>query len=497
MSWHEALPATYRWLESLSLKSIDCLTNDHVCIVAVKPEGNGKTGFTIETKFLDDGLKQQLVQAATSIGWLGKSGAQTVVVGPQKFVLVSLSKIKTSAPQKSRQAGIDCVSELKGRMYKHLAICEGQELSAIDCFEGIGLGWFESQAFKGKKEEENFPESIGILGQQISPSELKNRLAIMKGITMARLVQDAPPNWLDPDMFAEFAQGICQQFEIKCRILGRREMEEKKMGSFLSVAGGSLKDPKMIIMEIEGEDTSRTKLMIGKGLTFDSGGISLKPGSGMDEMKYDMSGGAAVLGVARALAEIKPKTNVVCLIGAVENMPGHHATRPGDIVQAYNGKTIEVLNTDAEGRLVLADCLAYGIDAYKPELVIDAATLTGAVLQGLGSAGAAVVSNDQDLADHLVALGCKIGEPYWHMPMWPELDKEVKGEVGDLKNIANPSVKAGTLIGGVFLREFVGATKWAHLDIAGTAWNCRATGFPSTGGSGFGLRLMLAECLEE
>jgi leucyl aminopeptidase len=215
----------------------------------------------------------------------------------------------------------------------------------------------------------------------------------------------------------------------------------------------------------------------------------------MEEMKFDMSGGAAVLGAAMTLAKLRPPTKVVCVIAASENMPSGSATKPGDVVRAMNGKTIEVLNTDAEGRLVLADALAYVVADYKPNLVLDIATLTGAVLQGLGTVGAAVVSNDQATADYVIRTAQAWGEPLWQLPLWPELKKEVKGDIADLRNIAKGNVKAGTIIGAAFLREFVGDTKWAHLDIAGTAWNTLAIGYPQSQGSAFGLRSLVAACL--
>jgi leucyl aminopeptidase len=267
------------------------------------------------------------------------------------------------------------------------------------------------------------------------------------------------------------------------------------MGSFLSVADGGNTEPRTIVIEIDGKDNSKSIALVGKGLTFDSGGISIKPSAGMEEMKYDMSGGAAVLGVARYFSKVKPPVKVVCIIGASENMPSGTATKPGDIVRAMNGKTIEVLNTDAEGRLVLADCLHYAISQYKPAMVIDIATLTGAVLMALGCVGAALMANDAATAQHILKAAEGMGEPLWQLPLWPELEKETKSEIADLKNIAKANVKGGSIMGGMFLKEFVGDAKWAHLDIAGTGWNCQATGYPPGGGSTFGLRTMVAACM--
>ena len=279
-------------------------------------------------------------------------------------------------------------------------------------------------------------------------------------------------------------------------VWGRDEILKNKMGSFHSVAQGTHIDPKFIAIEIEGKDTSRWASLVGKGLTFDSGGISLKPSSGMHEMKYDMCGGAAVLGSAYYLGQVKPAVNVVCLIGAVENMPGAYATRPGDIVSSHSGKTIEVLNTDAEGRLVLVDLLSYAIETYKPDFVVDVATLTGAVLFGLGTIGAAVMSNQEKFCRYLEEKSHEQGEPLWQLPLWPELDQELKSDFADLKNITSPAVKAGSITAAVFLKQFVGETTWAHLDIAGTGWDCKATGFPKSGACAFSMRTLSKACLD-
>jgi leucyl aminopeptidase len=253
----------------------------------------------------------------------------------------------------------------------------------------------------------------------------------------------------------------------------------------------------MIVMEIAGKDTTKTRAIIGKGLTFDAGGISLKPSKAMEEMKYDMSGGAAIMGSVYLLSKIQPATNVAALIGCAENMPGAKASKPSDLIRARNGKTVEILNTDAEGRLVLADTINYAATEFKPEFMINAATLTGSVIHALGHNGAALMSNNQPLADRLLQVAKKEGEPTWQLPFWPEIGKEIKGTCGDLQNIAKPGVLAGSIIGGIFLREFVEDVPWAHLDIAGAAWQCKATGFPKQGGSAYAVRTMAGMCLGE
>ena len=310
-----------------------------------------------------------------------------------------------------------------------------------------------------------------------------------------RMLQDAPANWLDPIRFADIARDMAGEFGIKVKIANKEEITAMGMGLFIAVSNGSDIEPRLITLEIDGQDNSKTVALVGKGLTFDAGGISLKPSASMEEMKYDMSGGAAVLGTALYLAKVKPPTKVVCVIGATENMPSGKAVKPGDVIVAMNGKTVEIQNTDAEGRLVLADLLHYVGTSYNPELTVNIATLTGAVLMALGTAGSALLTNDQDSADHVLKTARHVGEPMWQLPIWPELEKETKGDTADYNNIAKPNVKAGTIMGAAFLREFVGERKWVHLDIAGTGWNTKATGYPSSGGSAWGLRTMAELCL--
>jgi leucyl aminopeptidase len=302
---------------------------------------------------------------------------------------------------------------------------------------------------------------------------------------------------MNSECLAQIAQDISFDYKLEFNVKGRQEISEMGMGAFESVAQGTETDPKLITITVPGRDRSRKVALVGKGLTFDSGGISLKPSLGMGEMKYDLCGGAAVIGVAHYLAKVSPPTDVVCVVGAVENLPGRMATRPGDVVTTMSGKTVEILNTDAEGRLVLCDLLHYVQKQFKPEFIIDTATLTGAVLMALGSVGSALISDNDRFCEYVLRVSKDVGEPLWRLPLWPEFKKEVKSDIADLKNIANPNVRAGTILAGVFLKEFIQQdTLWAHIDIAGTAWNCQATGFQGSGGTGFILRTMASACLQ-
>jgi leucyl aminopeptidase len=268
-------------------------------------------------------------------------------------------------------------------------------------------------------------------------------------------------------------------------------MKKLGMGSLLGVSKGSEEPPAFIILEHHGGIKNDPPVVIvGKGITFDTGGISLKPPANMDEMKMDMSGGSVTIGTLSAAAALKIPLNIVGLIPASENMPSGTAIKPGDILKSMSGKTIEVLNTDAEGRLILADALTYAA-RYKPKAVIDLATLTGAVIVALGHEAAAVVGNNDELATCLQQCGEVTGEKLWPLPMWPEHEKAMESDIADLKNIASPGFGAGTITGGAFLKAFVGEFPWCHLDIAGTSWSGKDKPYTPKGASGFGVRLLI------
>ena len=257
------------------------------------------------------------------------------------------------------------------------------------------------------------------------------------------------------------------------------------------MARGADEPPKFILIQYSGgKKGEKPFAFVGKGITFDTGGISIKPSSKMDEMKFDMCGAATVLGIMQAVGRLKPKVNIVGAIAATENMPGGHATKPGDIVRAYNGKTIEILNTDAEGRLVLADALAYVSQKHDPRYMVNFATLTGAVIIALGHVASGVMGNDEKLIDAIRKAAEASGEKVWPLPLWDEYCDDIKSKIADVKNLGAPR-QAGTIAGGAFLKEFVGETPWAHVDIAGTAWRDKDQPYMPAGPSGVGIRLSL------
>ena len=496
-SWKNLLPDTIDWLGQVQFSAGESAAGAHT-VVAIKTNEDQKDAFTLNAPKLANELVQKISAGATSLGWKPSAGALHLVIDGAGYTLVPQSSVKVHTKQVARQLGLDAAKATKDLKIGHLAFAAAEGLPGTEVFDGYVSGLYTCSAFKGtrKRDLSRFPGRLTLLGAAHSAEHLAQHLAFAKAQAFTRFLQDSPANYMNPIKLADIAKEMAQDAGLKVKILDKEQMTKLGMGSFLSVSDGGSTEPRTIVIEIDGHDMSRTVALVGKGLTFDSGGISIKPSAGMEEMKYDMSGGAAVLGTAYYFAHVKPPVRVVCVVGATENMPSGTATKPGDVVRAMNGKTIEVHNTDAEGRLVLADVLHYAISEYKPELTIDIATLTGAVLMALGCVGAAVMSNDQATAQSVMEAGASEGEPLWQLPLWPELEKETKGDVADLKNIAKPSVKGGTIMGGLFLKEFVGSAKWVHLDIAGTGWNCQALGYPSSGGSTFGLRTLVAACLK-
>ncbi|MAT52272.1 MAG: leucyl aminopeptidase [Porticoccaceae bacterium] len=305
--------------------------------------------------------------------------------------------------------------------------------------------------------------------------------ALARGINFARELGDLPPNVCNPTYLAKRARELAKnQPKLTAKILSEKQMRDLKMGSLLSVTAGAETPAQMIILEYKGAPRSNAPIaLVGKGVTFDSGGISLKPGAGMDEMKYDMCGAASVFGAMVSAAELDLPVNIVGIIPAVENMPSGNATRPGDIVTSMSGQTIEILNTDAEGRLILCDALTY-VGRYKPKAVVDIATLTGACVVALGNHATGLFSNNDELATALLRSGEAAGDRAWRMPIWEEYDQQLKSNFADMANVGGRN--AGSVTAACFLARFTRDYTWAHLDIAGTAWksggNKGATGRP-------------------
>ncbi|MGN6585936.1 MAG: leucyl aminopeptidase family protein, partial [Solirubrobacterales bacterium] len=305
----------------------------------------------------------------------------------------------------------------------------------------------------------------------------------------ARDLQGTPANFATPSHLAERAEEIAAGSDaLSVEVFGRAELEEKGMGGLIAVGQGGPQEPKLIVLRYAGGGSGPKLALVGKGVTFDTGGISLKPGAGMHEMKMDMSGGAAVLEATAAIAELGLPLDLIAVVPSTENMPSGTAIKPGDVITQYNGKTVEVNNTDAEGRLILADALAYAVE-QGAERIVDLATLTGAVEIALGSTYAGLISNDDALSAAVTEAGEITGELVWRLPLHPEYKELMKGTVADLSNLGKKR-KAGTITAASFLEEFVGETPWAHVDIAGTAWDVGRE-YTGNDASGYGVRLLV------
>ncbi len=316
-------------------------------------------------------------------------------------------------------------------------------------------------------------------------------MIIGHAVNQARYWIDLPPSALTPPELASKAREIAEKHGLKLTIFGEKKIQELGMGGLAGVSAGSHQDCQFVVMEYDcGDKNAPTLAYVGKGITFDSGGLSLKPPAYMETMKEDMSGASAVISVMQVIAQLKPKVNVVSITALSENLPSGTATKPGDILRFYNGKTAEVLNTDAEGRLVLADALSYAVKHFKPTMIIDLATLTGACAYALGPFYAGLMSEHDELADQVLAAADTSGDYAWRLPLTDDYKAAIKSDVADIKNIGNKKISAGAITAACFLQNFVGDVPWVHLDIAGTAFGVPNISYYGTGGTGYGVRLL-------
>jgi leucyl aminopeptidase len=371
----------------------------------------------------------------------------------------------------------------------------GAPTIAAAIVEGTVLGDYRFELHKSAppKSEEQPPEHLQrliIAGEDDLEQSVNEAAIVAEAANRARDLQNRPGNDLTPTALGDYALALAAaEPALTVEVEDRAGLEQRGMGAFAAVAQGSEQEPVLITMRYDGGDGSGPTLgLVGKAVTFDSGGISLKPGGKMSEMKFDMSGGAAVIEAVAAIVRLRLPVRLVAVVGATENLPSGRSIKPGDIVTAANGKTIEVNNTDAEGRLVLADCLSHAV-AEGAEQIVDLATLTGAVIIALGSTYAGLMSNDDALCERLCAAGERSGEILWRLPLHEEYDKLIKGTYADLDN-APEGRKAGTIVGASFLSHFVGDVPWAHLDIAGSAWDL-GRDYVGKGASGYGVRLLV------
>lgn len=390
---------------------------------------------------------------------------------------------------------------LRKRNVRGFALLARSSASAVEeaqhAVQGFITSQYELDKYKTKDKNKRSVKTLIVCVDGAEPSDVK--LGISRGriigesMNFTRDLSNEPPNILTPTEMANRAKAMADETGLKFEALNEAKMAELGMGSLLSVSVGSEQPAKLIVLRYTPENSTVPKgellALVGKGVTFDTGGISLKPGEGMDAMKYDMTGGGTVIGTMRAIALLKPSVPVIGIIAAVENMPDGKASRPSDVVTASNGKTIEILNTDAEGRLILADAVAYA-EKQGATRIVDMATLTGAVIIALGDVNTGIMGNDQTLVDEIIECGKESGEGFWQLPLGVEYSKMIKSDIADIKNIG-PRGKAGTIMGAVFIQEFVDKAKWAHLDIAGTAWSDSARGHQAKGPTGVAIRTLL------
>lgn len=362
---------------------------------------------------------------------------------------------------------------------------------------GAMMGAYRFTKYKTKDDEDKAPSltrmTVSCKGSATARKAFADQEALVEGVFLTRDLVSEPANTLYPESFAARCLELTE-LGVEVEVLDEAKMQRLGMGALLGVGQGSRRDSRLVVMQwngATGKKAGRKPLaFVGKGVCFDTGGISLKPGPGMEEMKWDMGGAGTVTGLMKALAGRKAKVNVVGVIGLVENMPDGNAQRPGDIVTAMSGTTIEILNTDAEGRLVLADALWYTQDRFKPEFMVDLATLTGAIIITLGHENAGLFSNNDELSERLFAAGKAVGEGVWRLPMSDAYAKQIDSPIADLQNIGSGGRGAGSIVAAEFLAKFVNDVPWAHLDIAGMAWSKADKPTVPKGGTGYGVRLL-------
>jgi leucyl aminopeptidase len=448
-------------------------------------------------------------RAAAAEGFKGKLGATLELVLPSglpvaRLVVIGLGKGGDLKPKDFVRLGGIAAAKVGASAREVTVFCElpGRAMGAAqaaDVMLGIMLRAYAFDRYKTKrKDNDGAPPKARVTLAAADPAAARKawrrREAVGEGVALARDLVNEPGNVLFPEEFARRAQGL-QKLGVGVEVLDARAMRKLGMHALLGVARGSRHEACLVVMRWNGRRRGeRPVAFIGKGVTFDTGGISMKPAQSMEEMKGDMAGAACVVGLMRALAARKARVNAVGVIGLVENMPDGNAQRPGDIVTSMSGQTIEVINTDAEGRLVLADVLWYVKDRFKPRLMIDLATLTGAIVVALGQEHAGLFSNDDTLAERLLKCGVATGERVWRMPLAPEYDKLIDSKFADMKNTGGR--QGGAITAAQFLRRFVDDTPWAHLDIAGTAIGSPQTDVNKSWASGWGVRLLEAFAAE-
>jgi leucyl aminopeptidase len=418
-----------------------------------------------------------------------------------RLLLVGVGKKGDYEPHMASSVSGTATRFLRKRNIRSFALLARSSANPVEetqhAVQGFITSQFELDKYRTKDKNKKAVKTLIVCVDGADQADLKLGIArgraIGESMNFTRDLSNEPPNILTPTEMANRAKAMADETGLRFEVLNEAKMAELGMGSLLSVSHGSEQPAKLIVLKYTPETSTAKKgellALVGKGITFDTGGISLKPGDGMDAMKYDMTGGGTVIGTMRAIALLKPSIPVIGIVAAVKNMPDGKATRPSDVVHAMTGKSIEILNTDAEGRLILADAVAYA-EKQGATRIVDMATLTGAVIIALGDLNTGIMGNDQELVDEIIACGKETGEGFWQLPLGVDYSKMIKSDIADIKNIG-PRGKAGTIMGAVFIQEFVDKAKWAHLDIAGTAWCDSVKGHQAKGPTGVAIRTLL------
>jgi leucyl aminopeptidase len=368
------------------------------------------------------------------------------------------------------------------------------DFSVSQIIEGCKISTYKFEKFKSKKDNKTPDLTILAPKQEKLLKSMKNAEIISDCVIYVKSIANLPPNECVPETLANFALSLARKNKLKCKIITKNQLKNNGFGGITAVGQGSKNEPKLIILEYNhGAKSEKPIVLVGKAVTFDTGGISLKPGEKMDEMKFDKCGGCVVFGILKAVSELKLPINIVGIVPAVENMPSGESFRPGDIIKLYNGKTTEILNTDAEGRLILADALSYGEKTYSPKSIIDFATLTGACIIALGTNIAGMVSNNENLSQKITESSKRTSEDVWMLPLNDDFMDMIRSDVADMKNTGIGRA-AGAITAAAFLKNAIEDTPWVHIDIAGVAWTQVATKdkhYNSKGATGFGVRLIV------
>ena len=431
----------------------------------------------------------------------GATGKTCTILAPgaglTRVVAVGLGKPAELTARLLNEAGGHAAAALPRETAASVATGMLQPSQAAEVGLGATLRAYRFDRYRTKEKSEDKPKLTKLTLLTADPPLARSAWeplhGVAKGVFLSRDLVSEPPNVLNPAEMADRCERL-SELGVKVDVLGPRELSRLGFGALLGVAQGSANEPRVVVMQWHGESgngrkaKSKPAAFIGKGVTFDTGGISIKPAGGMEEMKWDMAGAGTVVGLMAALAGRKAKVNAVGIVGLVENMPSGTAQRPGDVVKSYSGQTIEVINTDAEGRLVLADVLWYCQQKFDPRFMIDLATLTGAMIVALGHEYAGMFSNDDGLAQKLSAVGQSIDEKVWRFPLDDAYDRLIRSDIADMKNIGGRP--AGSISAAQFIQRFVNKTPWAHLDIAGVAWSTKDAPCVPKGATAFGVRLL-------